>query len=279
MAEARATVAIPAGRYAAGSDEHYPEERPARTVDVAAFRIDATPVTNRAFAAFVAATGYVTAAERADPPGSAVFTMTAGPVDLRDPSQWWRFVHGASWRAPAGPGSDLAGRDDHPVVHAALEDASAFAAFHGTRLPTEAEWEAAARGGLARTTYAWGEELLPAGRLLANVWTGAFPWYFARTATNGGPGTTPVGTYPPNGFGLFDAIGNVWEWTASPFAAPTESTCVCAVGAATGPALVALKGGSFLCAAEYCERYRPSARIGLTPDSTAMHVGFRCVGR
>src|SRR6185295_7901950 len=138
MTPGESMVTVPTGRYRIGSDEHYPEERPARTVDVAAFRIDAAPVTNRAFAAFVAATGYVTAAERADPPGSAVFAMTAGPVDLRDPSQWWRFVRGASWRAPAGPGSDLTGRDDHPVVHVAVEDASAFAAFYGKRLPSEA---------------------------------------------------------------------------------------------------------------------------------------------
>jgi formylglycine-generating enzyme required for sulfatase activity len=277
MADAGGTVVIPAGRYRVGSDEHYPEECPARVVEVAAFRIDATPVTNRAFAAFVAATGYVTAAERADPAGSAVFAMTAGPVDLRDPSQWWRFVRGASWHAPTGPGSDLAGRDDHPVVHVALEDAAAYAAFYGKRLLTEAEWEVAARGGLAGATYAWGEELLPAGRLMANVWTGAFPWYFARTETQGAPGTTRVGSFPPNGYGLYDLIGNVWEWTVSPFSAPSEAACVCAVGTASGPALVALKGGSFLCAAEYCERYRPAARIGLTPDSTAMHVGFRCV--
>jgi formylglycine-generating enzyme required for sulfatase activity len=268
-------VAIPGGRFRVGSDDHYPEERPARDVEVGAFRIDVAPVSNRDFATFVAATGWVTIAERAAPAGSAVFAMTAGPVDLHDPSRWWRFVPGASWRAPTGPGSTIEGRDDHPVVHVALEDARAFAAWRGARVPSEAEWEVAARGGLAGATYAWGGELTPDGRLMANVWTGAFPWYFAR---GGAPGTSPVGTYPANGYGLVDMIGNVWEWTVSAFAA-ARPTCGCA--AATPPsndpsAELALKGGSFLCAAEYCARYRPAARIGLTPDSTAAHVGFRC---
>lgn len=276
-----AMVTVPGGRYLVGSDEHYAEERPARTVEVAAFRLDARPVTNAAFAAFVAATGWVTvaegaaAAERADPPGSAVFAMTSGPVDLHDPSRWWRFVPGATWRAPFGPGSTLAGRDEHPVVHVALADAEAYAAWRGKRLPSEAEWEAAARGGLVGAPYAWGDELLPGGRLLGNFWTGAFPWYFARA---GAPGTTPVGSFPANGFGAYDMIGNVWEWTASAFAAGTaanEPRCACGGAGAEG-ALVALKGGSYLCAAEYCARYRPAARIGLTPDSTTGHVGFRC---
>ena len=269
-------VAIPAGRFRVGSDEHYPEERPARDVEVAAFRIDATPVTNRAFAAFVAATGWVTVAERAAPAGSAVFAMTSGPVDLHDPARWWRFMPGASWREPAGPGSTLDGRAEHPVVHVALADARAFAAWAGKRLPTEAEWEAAARGGLADAAYAWGDELMPDGRLMANVWTGAFPWYFARA---GAPGTSAVGAYPANGYGLVDMIGNVWEWTATPFAAPARATCGCAVPTAPPADSVemALKGGSHLCAAEYCARYRPAARIALTPDSTAAHVGFRCV--
>jgi formylglycine-generating enzyme required for sulfatase activity len=269
------TVAIPSGRYRVGSDEHYPEERPARDVEVAAFHIDVTPVTNRAFAEFVAATGWATVAERAEPAGSAVFAMTAGPVDLHDPSRWWRFVPGASWRAPSGPGSTLDGRDDHPVVHVALEDARAYARWRGKRLPTEAEWEVAARGGLAGAAYAWGDELMPDGRLLANVWTGVFPWYFARA---GAPGTSVVGSFPANGYGLFDMIGNVWEWTVSPFAA-AEPSCVCATRTApdAGAQDLTVKGGSFLCAAEYCARYRPAARIGLTADSTAAHVGFRCV--
>jgi formylglycine-generating enzyme len=265
-----AMVAIPAGRYRVGSDEHYAEERPAREVEVEAFRIDVTPVTNRDFAAFVAATGWVTVAERATPAGSAVFAMSAGPIDLHDPSQWWRFAPGASWRAPRGAGSTTAGREDHPVVHVALEDASAYASWRGARLPTESEWEGAARGGLVGRVYAWGDELMPGGRLLANVWSGAFPWYFARP---GEPGTTPVGDFPANGYGLHDMIGNVWEWTTSPFAA--RGPCGCGPPSAGGD-MVVLKGGSFLCAAEYCARYRPAARIGLTAVSTTAHTGFRC---
>jgi formylglycine-generating enzyme len=268
-----AMVAVPAGRYRVGSDEHYPEERPAREVEIAGFRIDATPVTNRAFAVFVAATGYETVAERADPAGSAVFAMTAGPVDLHDPSAWWRFVPGTCWRAPEGPESSLDGRAEHPVVHIALADAEAYAAWCGRRLPSEIEWEVAARGGLAGATYAWGEDLMLLGRLMANVWTGSFPWYFARA---GAPGTTPVGTFPANGLGVFDMIGNVWEWTVSPFVAAADAACSCAGSGTRGPVLLALKGGSFLCAGEYCARYRPAARIGLTPESTTAHVGFRC---
>jgi formylglycine-generating enzyme len=263
-------VAIPAGRYRLGSDEHYAEEKPVRDTEVAGFLIDRTPVTNRAFAEFVAATGYVTVAERAEPPGSALFTMSSGPIDLYDPSQWWRFGEGASWRAPRGSGSSIAGRDDHPVVHVALADAEAYAAWRGTRLPTEAEWEAAARGGLVGAPFAWGDDFAPEGGLMANVWTGAFPWYFAR---GGEPGTTPVGSFPPNGYGVSDMIGNVWEWTVSPFAG--EAECSCSTARAAG-LIVTLKGGSFLCAGEYCARYRPAARIGLTADSTAAHVGFRC---
>ncbi len=290
MADAGAMIAVPAGRYRVGSDEHYPEERPARIVEVSAFRIGATPVTNRAFAAFVAATGHVTVAERAAPPGSGVFAMTAGPVDLHDPSQWWRFVPGATWRTPAGPGSTIDGRDDHPVVHVALADAESYAAWCGTRLPTEPEWEAAARGGLVDAPYGWGDELMPGGRLMANVWTGAFPWYFAR---GGAPGTTPVATFPANGLGASDMIGNVWEWTRSPFAAAAATpSWACGAGdagardrtavnptaliAVNPTALIALKGGSYLCAAEYCARYRPAARIGLPPDTTTAHAGFRC---
>jgi formylglycine-generating enzyme required for sulfatase activity len=280
MADDGAMVAIPGGRHRVGSDEHYPEERPARDVHVDAFRIDVVPVTNRAFARFVAATSYVSIAERATPAGSGVFAMTGGPVDLRDPSHWWRFVPGACWRAPEGPGSSLAGRDDHPVVHVARADAEAYAAWRGARVPTELEWEVAARGGLASAEYAWGAELMPEGRLMANVWTGAFPWYYARAGT---PGTTPVGTFPANGYGLFDMIGNVWEWTASSCAGGGDGIgaprCACAAGdAGQGPNLWTLKGGSYLCAAEYCARYRPAARIGLTSDSTTGHVGFRCAG-
>jgi formylglycine-generating enzyme len=275
MSSLRDMITIPAGRYRIGSDDHYPEERPAREVDVAAFAIDCTPVTNREFARFVDATGYVTVAERATPCGSAVFTMTSGPVDLSNPSNWWRFVEGASWRCPEGPGSSLDGRNDHPVVHVALDDAQTFAEWAGKRLPDEQEWEAAARGGLRDASYAWGNEWSPDGRLMANVWTGAFPWYFARGDR---PGTSEVRSYPPNGFGLFDMIGNVWEWTRTVVA--KSNPCGCAPAPdesrSTGAQHI-LRGGSWLCAGEYCARYRPAARIPLTRDSTTSHVGFRCV--
>ncbi len=262
-------TAIPGGVYRLGSDDHYPEERPARLAEVGDFLIDRFPVTNRDFARFVAATGHVTVAERADPAGSAVFAMTPGPVDLRDPSQWWRFVAGACWRAPQGPGSTIDGLGDLPVVHVAVADAQAFADWAGKRLPTEAEWEAAAGGGGWSTAYPWGDRLMPEGRLMANIWTGSFPWYFAR---EGRPGPSPVGSYPANGYGLHDMIGNVWELTTSPF--EREATCGC--GGGRGVGLVAAKGGSFLCAGEYCARYRAPARIGVTPDSSSANIGFRC---
>jgi formylglycine-generating enzyme len=262
---------IPGGTRRLGSDEHYPEERPARDIDVGAFAIDTTPVTNAEFARFAVESGYVTVAERA---GSAVFQMTPGPVDLGDPSSWWRFDARASWRQPEGEGSTTRGRELHPVVHVAFEDALAYATWCGKRLPTEPEWEAAARGALHAATYAWGDELMPGGRLLANIWTGSFPWYFARSAR---PGTVPVGEYPPTGFGLRDMIGNVWEWTATPMHTPKPCGCTPpAAAGATDAEMLVLKGGSWLCAGEYCARYRPAARIALTPDSTTAHVGFRC---
>lgn len=271
-----AMARIPGGTYRLGSDDHYAEERPARDIDVAAFAIDRTPVTNAAFARFVADTGHVTAAEKADPPGSALFHMTTGPVDLHDPSNWWTFSPGTTWREPQGPGSTLDGLEDHPVVHVGFEDAEAFAAWAGKRLPTEPEWEAASRGGLVAAKYAWGDEWSPGGTLMANVWTGSFPWWFAR---EGRPGTTAVGSFAANGFGLVDMIGNTWEWTRTPMHQPKACGCTPpSASAATveaGTALV-LKGGSFLCAGEYCARYRPAARIALTPDSTTGHVGFRC---
>ena len=253
----RPDVTIAAGRWQLGSDRHYPEERPARQVALPAFRIAASPVTRKAFAAFVAATGHVTAAERAG--GSSIFVMTNGPVDLGDPRHWWRFAADASWRD---------GPPDHPVTHVAQADAEVFAEWAGARLPSEAEWEVAARGGLVDTDYAWGDDPMPGDMLQANIWEGSFPWWHAR----GAPGTSAVGTYPANGYGLDDMIGNVWEWTTTSAALPPGGCCAPAPGADT---LAILKGGSFLCAAEYCQRYRPAARIAVAPDFTSAHIGFR----
>lgn len=256
-------VLVPGGLYAVGSERHYPEERPTRSVPVEAFEIARAPVTNAQFLRFVRETSYVTSAERVDPPGSALFVMRKEPVDVRDPAQWWRFGAGASWRHPEGVGSDLQGRLDHPVVHVSLDDARAYARWAQLRLPTEWEWEVAAAGAEAMT---------PDGKLLANIWSGAFPWYFDR---EGAPGTTAVGAWGASARGLFDLLGNVWEWTISPF--DRESCGGCHAASSRDEVLWTLKGGSFLCAAEYCARYRPSARIGLTAHSTAAHVGFRCV--
>lgn len=265
-------VVIAAGTYQIGSDTHYPEERPARSLTIEAFAIETTPVTNRAFAAFVAETGWITEAERAQPAGSGVFVPSKGPVPLNDPSVWWRFAPGACWHHPEGPGSGLEGRDDHPVVHVAQTDAAAYAAWRGLDLPSEAQWEVAARGGLTLADYAWGCEFQPGEQLLANVWTGAFPWWFARGAR---ADTSAVAQYPANGYGLFDMIGNVWEWTRSPFQSHGAKAC-CTGGQDLGLEQVTLKGGSFLCAAEYCERYRPAARMGLLPATSMAHIGFRC---
>lgn len=217
-------ILIPGGRSPMGSDHFYPEERPRRSVEVAAFRIDAHPVTNDEFAAFVADTGWVTVAERpldpadypgADPsllhPGGVVFLPPSGPVSLDDPSGWWAYVPGASWRHPQGPGSDLSGKGDHPVVQVSYPDALAYAEWRGARLPTETEWERAARGGID-AEYAWGDDPYPGDRQMANTWQGRFPW--ENLALDGWTGTSPIGTYPANGYGLVDAAGNVWEWTS-----------------------------------------------------------------
>ena len=296
-------IRVPASTFWMGSDDHYPEEAPARRVAVDAFLIDAGPVTNAAFAAFAEATGHVTLAERppdpgaypdADPelmqPGSAVFTQPGEPTPPTDPFLWWRYVTGASWRRPLGPDSDLQGLDDHPVVHVAYEDALAYAIWAGKRLPTEAEWECAARGGLDRAPYAWGEELEPEGRTMANYWQGAFP--HQNLLTDGWLRTSPVGAFPANGLGLHDMIGNVWEWTQDWFAAPEAPANPCCVpnnprggseassreasdpGAGFGRKV--LKGGSHLCADNYCRRYRPAARYPQTIDTSTSHIGFRC---
>jgi formylglycine-generating enzyme required for sulfatase activity len=288
-------VSIRGGTYRLGSDRHYPEEAPARDVRVEAFAIERYPVTNARFARFVATTTYVTVAERPidlrdipgspiaeAPAGSLVFVPTPGPVALDDASQWWRYVPGASWRAPEGPGSDLAGRDDHPVVHVAYADAEAFAAWAGRALPSEAQWEAAARGGLDGATFTWGDAREPGGRRMAQTWQGAFPW--RNDAPDGHARTAPVGSFPANGFGLYDMAGNVWEWTADWYRARpggTTSPC-CASPDPEDPSPIprkTLKGGSHLCAPDYCLRFRPAARMPQPVDTGTSHVGFRCIAR
>jgi formylglycine-generating enzyme len=285
---------IPAQTAVLGSDHHYPEEAPAQPGSVEGFWIQTHPVTNAEFAEFVDATGHVSVAEQPlDPaaypgapkenlqPGSMVFTRTSGPVDLRHLSQWWTWTPWASWRHPVGPHSSIAKRADHPVVHVAYDDAQAYATWAGRALPTEAEWETAARGGLDRATYTWGDEPEPPGQRLANYWHGDFPW-----RPDAGYGrTTPVGSFPPNGYGLFDMAGNVWEWT-------TDWYADARTGEPGGEAdsfdpaqpqfripRKVIKGGSFLCADSYCQRYRPAARRPQPIDTGMSHIGFRCVVR
>jgi formylglycine-generating enzyme required for sulfatase activity len=228
-------IHVQGGTFRMGSDKHYPEEAPAHRVTVDSFWIDCTPVTNRAFGAFIETTGYVTFAEIApdarDYPGalphmlkagSMVFNPPAQAVDLRDWSQWWAFRFGANWRKPYGPGSSIKGLDDHPVVHIAYRDAEAYAQWAGKELPTEAKWEFAARGGLDSTEFAWGDEFAPNGRQMANTWQGDFP--HRNISTSRYKRTSPVEVFPPNGYGLFDMIGNVWEWTTDRFASQHEVT-------------------------------------------------------
>jgi formylglycine-generating enzyme len=301
----REMVWIPGGAFLMGSDEHYPEERPVHRVAVDGFFIDVGPVTNGEFERFVDATGHVTFAERApdprhypdaDPalllPGSAVFFKPTRPVDICDCTMWWQHVPGANWRHPEGPESGIEGRSDHPVVHVAYEDAELYARWAKKVLPTEAEWEMAARGGLERAVYPWGDELSPNGTMMANTWQGEFPWQ--NLAIDGYEGTSPVGEFPANGYGLFDMAGNVWEWTAdwfTPTHAPQRPCCIPrnprggTLIASRDPASNALtprkvlKGGSFLCSPNYCLRYRPAARIPEPIDTTTCHVGFRCIAR
>ena len=298
------------GSFAMGSRLFYPEEAPVRQVRIDPFRIDVAPVTNRDFAAFVAETGHVTLAEVAPDPadypdmplemaraGSLVFQRTAGPVELADVTQWWDFRFGADWRHPLGSGSTIEGLEDHPVVHIAFADAQAYAAWAGKSLPTEAEWEYAARGGLEGAEFAWGDELAPDGRMLANYWQGQFP--FANQLLDGWERTSPVGSYPANGHGLFDMIGNVWEWTADWWSQPLvmkkkfKGACCVPANPRGGrerdsidpqapqlpTARKVLKGGSHLCAPNYCQRYRPAARHAQPIDSATSHIGFRCVIR
>lgn len=290
-----------------GSNDHYPEEAPVRRAAVGEYWIDEHPVTNAEFAEFVAGTGYVTFAEIAPDPrdypgmplemaraGSAVFTPTEGPVPTDNPGQWWSFVFGADWRHPLGPESSIDQIMDHPVVQVAWTDAAAYAKWAGKSLPTEAEWEFAARGGLEGAAFAWGDELAPQGRMMANYWQGQFPW--RNSLEDGYERTSPVGSYPANGYGLYDMIGNVWEWTADWYTDATAEpakTCCGPPRARTGeeaesydpgaaqiriPRKV-MKGGSHLCAESYCQRYRPAARYAQPVDSPTSHTGFRCVVR
>ncbi|WP_406698016.1 formylglycine-generating enzyme family protein [Singulisphaera sp. Ch08] len=301
---------IPPAEFTMGTDSPlgWPDERPAHRVRINGFWIDEHEVTNAQFRRFIEASNYVTTAERPpdlraimaqvspgtpEPaakdlvPGSLVFSPTNGPIPLNDFSQWWRWTPGASWRHPEGPESDLAGRDDHPVVHVSWDDAVAYARWAGKRLPTEAEWEYAARGGLDGQPYSWGmTEPGQGGRWQANIWQGHFP--YQNEAADGFNGTAPVKSYPPNGFGLYDVAGNVWEWCSDWYRRDLYRERVRHVIVdPSGPeraddppaSLLSLRvqrGGSFLCNDGYCSRYRPSARHGCSPDTGMSHVGFRC---
>ena len=297
---------VPGQAFRMGSNEHYREEMPQHFATVDGFWLERHPVTNAAFAAFAADTGYRTVAERplnpADfpgapaenlQPGSMVFTGSPGPVDLRHLNLWWTWVPGACWRHPDGPASSTAGLERHPVVHVAYEDAAAYAAWAGRELPTEAEWEAAARGGLDGNAFTWGERPEDPGQPRANYWHGDFPW----RADPGYGRTTPVQTFAPNGFGLFDMAGNVWEWTEDWYAdrhVDSAETSCCAPANPRGPDIAAsydprqpqfrvprkvIKGGSFLCADSYCRRYRPASRRPQMIDTGMSHIGFRCLVR
>jgi formylglycine-generating enzyme required for sulfatase activity len=303
-------VWVPGGEFTMGTDSDlgWPDEKPAHRVRVDGFWMDETDVTNAQFGKFVAATGYVTTAERPPdvdeimrqmPPGtprppkeklvpaSLVFIPTKGPVSLNDYSQWWKWTPGASWRHPEGPGSGIEGKDDHPVVHVSWDDALAYAKWAGKRLPTEAEWEFAARGGLDNKPYVWGDDKPTDANIHANIWQGEFP--YKNTAADGYVRTSPVKAFPPNGYGLYDMSGNVWQWCSDWYQADLyrHHDGKDMVVNPTGPAksfdprqpyspLRVQKGGSFLCNDAYCTRYRPSARHGCTPDTGMSHIGFRC---
>ena len=286
-----------------GSDRHYAEEAPSHLVTVDGFWIDVTPVTNRQFAEFVRATSHVTFAETVPDPkdypgslphlifaGSLVFTPPKHRVDLGDWSQWWTLLEGANWRRPYGPGSSIKGLDHHPVVHVSFGDALAYATWAGKQLPTEAQWEFAARGGLDGAEFAWGDEFMPNRRAMANTWHGEFP----HQRRPGFRRTSPVRAYPPNGYGLCDMIGNVWEWTTDWWSARTRPTPprhaafppIRAAGrrpqastrsCPTSKFPARSSGGSHLCAPNYCRRYRPAARHAEPVDTSTSHVGFRCI--
>ena len=297
-------VWIEGGTFTMGSNHHYPEEAPTHTVNVGGFWMDPSPVTNEEFSRFVAETGHVTLAERpanpADYPGakpellapsSVVFAKPRERVDIGNPYNWWKYVPGADWRHPRGPQSSIQGLDKHPVVHVAYEDVQAYCTWAGKALPTEAEWEFAARGRLEGADYAWGKELEPGGVIMANTWQGEFP--VQNLMRDGFEWTSPAGSFAPNGYGLYDMIGNVWEWTSDWYQPHSKSIrACCASSNPTGgraessfdprmpniriPRKV-MKGGSYLCAPNYCQRYRPAARMGQPVDTSTCHLGFRCV--
>jgi len=301
-------IFVAGGAFRMGSDKHYPEEAPAHNVTVGSFFVDPTPVTNAQFRKFVEATGHVTFAEIPPDPkdypgalphmlkaGSLVFSPPEGPVDLRNWSQWWTFKFGANWRRPYGPGSSINGLDDHPVVHVAFTDAEAYAKWAGKELPTEAEWEYAARGRLDGAEFAWGDELIPGGKYMANTWQGNFP--HENLKLDGYERTSPVKTYPPNGYGIYDMIGNVWEWTTDWYSTKHtgDAPKACCIpenprGGAEDQSYdpcqpkikiprKVIKGGSHLCAPNYCRRYRPAARHAEAVDTSTNHVSFRCIKR
>jgi sulfatase modifying factor 1 len=301
-------IFVPGGTFRMGSDRHYPEEAPEHRVSVDGFWIDKTPITNRQFKQFVRATGHVTYAEQVPDPkdypgalphmlfaGSLVFAPQARVTNLQDWSQWWTLQKGASWRRPTGPKSNINTLDNHPVVHVAYRDAEAYAKWAGKELPTEAEWEFAARGGLDGAEYAWGGEFTPDGQHLANTWQGEFPR--ENLTLDGYARTSPVTAFPPNGYGVYDMIGNVWEWTSDWYSSRHEADAqkACCVpqnprGGSEAQSLdprqpeiriprKVLKGGSHLCAPIYCRRYRPAARHAEAVDTSTSHVGFRCIRR
>jgi sulfatase modifying factor 1 len=301
-------VWIPGGTFRMGSDHHYPEEAPAHRVSVDSLWIDRTPVTNRQFKAFIKATGYVTTAQIPPDPndypgalpemiyaGSLVFAPPPRVTNLRDWSRWWTFMRGADWRHPYGPGTNINLLDNHPVVHVSFADAQAYAKWAGKDLPTEAEWEFAARGGLDGEEFAWGNTLAPGGQHMANTWQGNFP--NQNLGEDGYERTSPVTAFAPNGYGIHDMIGNVWEWTADWWSAKHEAEAAKACCIPSNPRgggefdsydpcqpqikipRKVLKGGSHLCAPHYCRRYRPAARHAEPIETSTRHVGFRCVLR
>lgn len=294
-------VWIPDGEFIMGSDKHYPEERPLLEVRVKGFWMDPCPVTTQQFQEFVDATGYLTQAEL--PPdasaypeipkekliaGSAIFVQPDNSVDLSNPMNWWNFVANANWKNPENiEGFDLKTIKDHPVTHISFKDANAYAKWAGKKLPTEMEWEYAAKGGIQNSEFAWGDEFEPGGKAMANIWHGTFPHKNLKPTK---PGTTPVMTFPSNGYGLFDMCGNTWEWTCDIYIQNRNgniennidenegnTSCCSPINARTSQRVI--KGGSFLCSENYCTRYRPSARIPETEDTSTNHLGFRCIIR